>query len=456
MSTPDRAPGSAAPLGGVSPPPLVRGVAYMLIGNGVLSLCRFGAYVFLAKFADANVLGVFDFASIALSAPVVLFFGLETRAAFVADARGQYPFGAYRMVRRLGLLAAALFFAVVVPLLAFNVPEVSRSLFHPSLLWLMFGVCAGRLVFQLAEVDWGVYQRREQLRNLGVSNALRGAAVIASFAVLLPAGRWLFPDAGPAESGAKSATIATWCYVVVWLAIWWFLDRAAVRSAAGVDLRWSWRQVAAVARHAFPLGLVILILTLCDSVPRWIIKKHTLEMAQVGFFGALKVMAMGASFLIVQVANAAANRLAIRYQTAPRAFLRLAVKLGGVAAALGAGLFVLTWLLGRPLLRYAYSPEYEQYYPELLILMAGQGVLLIGAMFGFITTQMRRFWVQVPIQLIILAATTVAAVAWIPDDPLRGAAWTAVVRSVTQATLYISCVALGVRKRFSADGESAG
>jgi len=73
---------------------------------------------------------------------------------------------------------------------------------------------------------------------------------------------------------------------------------------------------------------------------------------------------------------------------------------------------------------------------------------LLTNVFGTATTQMRLFWVQVPVQLLTLVSTAAAALLLIPgDQPVLGAAYTTLVRASVQLVLYWTCVALGLAFR---------
>jgi len=179
-------------------------------------------------------------------------------------------------------------------------------------------------------------------------------------------------------------------------------------------------------------------------VPAWFINRQH-GLTDVGYYGALRVITLGAGFLIVQLGNAAGNRLAITYRTDLSRFVRLAVRLTLVAGAIGGWIVVVTWFWGEPFLQLVYPDNYAAHHLEFFILVVAQAIFLLGSIFGSVTTPMRRFWVQVPVQLTILLVTTVASYLLIPGDPVRGAAWTAVARAIAQAVLYLGCVVAGVR-----------
>ena len=376
---------------------------YAVLGNGVLNLARLAVFAIVAKFATPEVPGTLAYASGAWAAPVVLFFGLQLRPALVADTRGEFAFGVYRALRRVTMgLAALALLAIVL--------AITRGESDPYIAWFMLAVCAGQVVLHAPEVYWGVYQRRERLDLLAWSNALRGLAMLAPFVVffvlLRPAGQNGTVEAD-SQPQMRAAAGAAWLYVLAWIAVWWFLDRRCVIRDAGVDFSWNWPAVWKLATQTFPLGLVLLLIGLCETVTQWFVKRAGGDqgMAELGYFGALRILTLIAMFLVVQISTAASNRLAHSYRQDLPTFLRLTGRLTGVALVLGAGMLLLTWLFGEWVLRVLYKPEYAQHYPEFLILIAGQALVLLAAVFGIVTTHMRRFWIQVPIHLSVLAST---------------------------------------------------
>lgn len=425
---------------------LRRNVFYALLGNGALHVARFVVLVLLAKLTRREVVGSYSYANIALAAPIVLFFGLELRVAFVADAGGEFAFGVYRKLRAIGMGVSAV-------VLAAAVLWVTRSAESIALIWLMLAVCADRIALHLAEVDFGLYQRRERLDLLAWSNGLRGLTMLACFAVPL---LWVRAADGTSAWTADTARLtqaAAWgasAQVVAWLAIWWLFDRRRVVGRPDVDLSWTWAALGRLARQTLPLGLVFLLINLCETVVQWFVKRAAGGdgWAELGSFGAMRYVTLAATFLIVQVNQAASNRLANYYQQDLRSFLRLALKITAVAVLIGAGMLLATWLLGAWFLRVVYTPEYAAHAREFVILMLAQAIVLLVAVFGSVTTQMRQFWIQVPVQLTVLGVTAGAAALLVqPANPVLGGAWTMLARSLTQVVLYLGCVALGIRWR---------
>ena len=70
-----------------------------------------------------------------------------------------------------------------------------------------------------------------------------------------------------------------------------------------------------------------------------------------------------------------------------------------VAGGLGAAVFLLVWLAGPRLLQIAYRSDYADLFDAFLTLVSGQCIILLASAFGYVLTQMRVFWAQVPIHV---------------------------------------------------------
>jgi O-antigen/teichoic acid export membrane protein len=405
----------------------------------------------LAKFASPAIQGEY-FLALAIATPVVLVFGLELRGALVADAGNQFTFGTYRALRRRMMLAAGV---VLGGYLVWDVVWRGPS---GNEVVILGGVFAARIVWTLAEVGWGVYQRRERLDWLALGMGLRGLAIIVPFAVLLPLYSWL--QRGGHMGPGRLADGTAWAVVlnaVGFAAVWLLYDRRRVLDPQRVDLSTNRASIIALARQAFPLGVVALVINLCDTVPRLIVESQPDGKAQLGYFGALAYITLAGNLVILQAATAAANRLSDFYRRDLRQFLRLGGLLTGAAAAIGGVVMLVVVVFGQWILNTLYTPDYARFETEFLIIVGAQCLALLTNVFGTATTQMRLFWMQVPVQVVTLAATTVAALLLIPgENPVRGAALTALVRAVVQLVLYAGCVAAGLALRQRVIGAAQG
>lgn len=430
-----------------APRSLSSNIVANIAGSAALNLARLGVLILIAKLTSPDTLGSFTY-GLALAAPIALFFGLELRPAYVSDATGFFTFGAYRALRKVAL---GLGVVLAAGLLIFDW-SAGVAATHLSI---VAGVLAGRLALAWSELGWGVMQRRERIDLMAVALALRGAAMLLPVAACLLAARYATGAASgdaPEYATVSAATMTRATVLAVWLAALGSIlaealfDRRVLRAGPPLDTRWSRHDVALLAWQTLPLGLVQLLIALADSIPRFVIAQQPGDgLAALGYFGAISYLALPANIMLVAALNAASNRLALYFQTDVPAFLRLTARLTAAAILLALGLVAGAWLVGRWLLVVLFRPEFVAYFPEFMIVVAAHAFLFLSSVMGFVTTYMRRFWVQVPIHLTILAVSL--AVAWLTiphGDPVRGGAWTTLARSLAQAGLYTACAGYAI------------
>lgn len=406
---------------------------------GAFQACQLAVIVLLAKFAPTDVLGQVRF-SLAVAIPILMFCSLELRGALVADVAGEFTFGTYRKLRDVMTALAGL------ALLGVAVWDGLTER-RPAFVLIFVGIGALKLVQSLAEIGWGLFQKRERLDLMAASAILRGAAMLLAFAACVPLFAW-FHRAGriAEETVAYGAALAAAAALALSAALLWFYDRPRVTRQRDHDHNWTWPAVRRLARRTFPLGVVLLLIHLCNSVPEYAIAAQPAGKTALGFFGALAQLTLAGNLIMFQTANAAANRLAISYQTTPRAFARLAGQLLTMAAILGAAIYVVVDLFGWWILRILYTADYAAYVDEFRLIVFAQCIALLTNVFGVLALQMRLFWLQVPAQLLVLAATTLAAWTLIPaaPNPVHGGARTLLVRAVVHVSLYALIVLAGI------------
>lgn len=411
----------------------------VLLGNGVFNAARLGAYAILAKTTSKPIVGQFETGT-AIASPIVLLLSLELRSAYVADPEDRTPFGAYRVLRFIGLGAALL---VCLGVVFWRAAEESAAM-----LAILAGAALIKVAFHSAEIYWGVFQKRERLDLLARSNMIRGALMLAAFAALLIPLYWL-DDAPPEETTPRRqwmAAAAVWTAALAWLAAGYVGDRARAAALGGLDYTWTRRQVGELALRAAPLGIVALLISLCENAPRLFIRGQAEGLEALGQYGALAQLPMIASFIVIQVGVAASNRLARQYAGARRAFAVLTGKLTLFAIGLAAAVYSAAWLFGDWLVRTIYTESYAGHFDAFMTLVAAQCVILLASMFGYVTTQMRLFWIQVPIHVAVLAGTLIAAALLVPDDPVKGGATTMLIRACIQTVLYAACLVYGLTR----------
>jgi O-antigen/teichoic acid export membrane protein len=398
-------PGAALEGGAVDAPreasPLRENFAWTLAGNVVYAGCQWGILVVVARLASPEAVGQLAL-GYALTAPVFLFAGLQLRASQATDAARRFRFAEYRAVRIAGMAAGLALTAAIVLLSHHDGP--TRLV--------VLAVAASKAVEGLSDVYYGVLQQHERMRPMAVSLVWRGILSVAAVAAVLALGGGL--------AAAVAALAASWLMVLLVHDVRAAapLVRAPPPGAARVD-GGALRRIVATS---FPLGLVIMLLSLRSNVPRYFIEGE-LGAADLGVFAALSSLLVAGNVVVSALGQSATPRLARHFHEGDlRAFRRLLRWLLAVAAAVGIGGVALAIAAGRPLLLALFGAPYAAR-AELLVLVMGVALVAYVASFlGYALTAARRFAVQPP----LFAATTLACAAasfWlVPAHGLAGAA----------------------------------
>lgn len=414
----------------------------------------------LAKLATPEIQGQY-FLAHAIAMPVTLLFGFELRGALVADAGGQFTVGTYRRLRQILLLPVGLILGAVA------LWHITGRDTRASFVLILAGVFAARMAWSLAEVDWGVFQRLERLDWLAGSMTLRGFSLLLPLAILLPVGRaWIAREQLPADRLADAAALGVLIHFMGMLAVSFLFDRPRAADPRRWDLTTNRRALWSLALQTLPLGLVAVSVNLSDTFPRWLFAPELATRfgldaardgkAQLGYFGSMAYITMAGNLIIIQASTAAANRLALYYQRDFTRFLRLGVALCLAALAVGGASLLVVWFAGEWILRLLYTPDHARFTTEFQLIVLAHSLTLLTNVFGATTTQMRLFWLQVPVQIVTLVVSIAAAVVLIPGPtPVRGAAYTALVRAAVQFVLYLACVTFGVVRRPQILGSSS-
>jgi O-antigen/teichoic acid export membrane protein len=346
--------------------------------------------------------------ALAIATPVALFSHLNLRAVLATDVARRHPFGDYIAVRlgtvALGILAVA------------GIALAGRYAWPVAVVIVATGVVLSADNF--SDIYYGAMQRRDRMDQIARSMAARGALSVAALGLVL----WL----------THSLLAAVAAQAAVRIAVLLAYDRPV--GSAGESMATSGaRTQAGILAVALPLGIVLMLLSLAGSLPRYAIE-HRFGMAALGAFAApASLMAVG-STMVNALGQAATPRLA-RYfsQGDGRRFRRLALQLAGVSCLLGAAGIAVALAMGRFALALLYGRTYAAYGSLLVWLMAAASVGYVAGALGYIITAARAFTAQAPLFAAVAATAGIASWLLVPRLGLEGAAVALGASSLVQA-----------------------
>jgi O-antigen/teichoic acid export membrane protein len=385
-----------------------RGALVAAAGNVVYACCQWAVLVILAKLGTPDLLGQFSL-GMALTAPVILFSGLNLRAVQVSDARDEYPFREYLVLRAVTTAAAVVTLMVVVA-------EVG---YRGQVALVIAIVALAKGLDSITDVYLGRWQRAQRLDAVSAVYALNGLASSGGVFVLLRLTRSL---PGSLVAFAGGSALALWAALRI--------DRAIPRRHGPRRLELS--NIRQLALVALPLGPVMLMAALNANVPRYFVALHQ-GTHGLGIFAALSCFVVAGTTLIAAAGQSLTPAMAEDYQKGNvSAYLRSVAVFVLIATIFGAAGIVAVVLAGRPLLAFLYSEEYAAAAGVLPVVMTAAAVGYVASALGHALTAARRFSVQVPLLLAVLATTAGACTVLVPRYGLAGAAWAGAAGAAAQ------------------------
>ncbi|NWG21338.1 MAG: lipopolysaccharide biosynthesis protein [Chloroflexi bacterium] len=393
--------------------------AWTLAGNIVYAAAQWGVLVLLAKLASPEAVGQYAL-GLAITAPVMLFASMKLRALQATDVRHDYVFGHYfalRLVTTLAALAAIGTLAVI-------------GDYRTELIVVIALIGLTRAFDNLSDIIYGLLQQRERMDRIAISQILQGGLQLLVFTVcLMVTQSTVWSMAGMAFASA-SITFAYDARSVVLLGGRW----------SALTPIWDWHRLGRLALRGIAPGLAITLGSLMVNIPRYVIE-HRFDERELGMFAAVGAVALVGGTVVTALGQSASPRLAKHYAAgAWQAFDGLLLRLIGMGAALGAAGVAVTLVAGPQLLTLLYRPEYAERADVLVWMMMAYGLQFAYVFLGTAINAMRRFAVQLPVQIVSCLIVAGGSMVLIGPYGLVGVAWALLGANLFEAAAYAATV----------------
>ncbi len=406
---------------------------WTLAGNLVNAVSLWGMLTVLARLGSPEVLGQFVL-GLSIAAPVMALTMLQLRHVQVTDARQEYGFEHYFGTRvtwtGVGLAAIA--------------ACVWLGGFDAQTAWVVILVGLAKCVDSVTDIVRGLFQQRERMDYSAISLMLKGPSALGAMALLM---WWTGGIIVPAVAAMA----------IVWIGSFVLYDAIKAKyllagnthtngTARRFRPRFTWKVMLALTWIAFPLGVVMALISLQINLPRYVLEGHFGKEA-LGYFGAMVYpMAVG-TMVTGALGQAASPRLARYYLDDLGAFRTMLGRLLLLATALGTVLVVGTVTLGRPILALLYGADYAQYQREFVVLAIAAAIQMVASCWGYGLTAARFFRVQVALTITSCLTAVVSAFFLIPRWGVMGAAGTVLVTSTVMWVVFGLAIWWAIRAR---------
>ena len=390
------------PTGHVGKPPprpsvsLKSSFAWTLAGNVIYAAAQWATLSLAAKLGGSEMLGQYALA-VAIVTPLVMLSHLNLRAVLATDVEGRQPFGDYVAVR-LGVSGLSLIAIAILALVSGHSGSLAAVI-------LVTGLAQSSET--VSDIYYGALQRRDEMAAIARSMITRGLVSVCAFGFTL----YLFRDLVWALSAVAAGR----------LAVLLLYDRP--KGTAGESMaRSGLRSEMGILRHALPLGVMLLLVSLNTNLPRYAIERY-LGVSALGAFAAVASFMTVGSTVVNALGQAATPRLAGHFSRRETAqFLRLTLLLAALVGGLGVtGVAVAAWF-GATVLGIVYRPEFAAHSGLLVALMGTAIPSYVAVALGYAITATRSFDAQVPLICTVAASCGLASWLLVPRLGLRGAA----------------------------------
>ena len=401
---------------------LKKNFSWLFIGNAIYAACQWGMLIVLAKLGNPQVVGQFALAS-AIITPVIMITNMQLRNVQATDAKKEYFLSDYMIVRLFSTIVA---FFLILLILYFG--HFGIAVFLTIVI-----LALAKSVESFSDVFYGFFQQHEKMSFMAKSMIIKGVLSVVVLGAV-----FYFSSSLP---WGLAGLLCAWMLVLVFYD--WQMGRQLLKVAEGVSrsslitaLFSSFMErkvfLFRIIALAFPLGIVMGIISLNTNIPRYAIEKY-LGTRDLGIFAALAYTTVAVNMFIQALGQAVAPRLARCFADRDiSAFNKLLKKMVLINLAIGLFGVLVIFIGGEKILALIYTKEYAMYSNLFIVLMMSATLSGIASAFGYAMTAARQFVLQVPLFLTVITSTFLISFLFIPHFKLYGAAMALIASALIQ------------------------
>jgi O-antigen/teichoic acid export membrane protein len=353
---------------------LLKNISWTFFGNIIYSACQWAILSIIAKVGSSLMLGEFNLA-FAITTPIFLFTSLQLRSVIATDQKNEYSFQEYFQLR---FFLSILSLAVIIILAMFLHHDMSFNL-------VLIGTASIKFLESISDIFYGKFQQEEKFDNISISLIFRGIAYIALYFF----GVFFFQN-----------LFIGILFVTVALIGLLYYDYKKVTEK--VKINFDRKRLLLLTRESLPLGIVVLLISLIDNVPKYFIEYH-IGTKELGYYTSIVYITIIGSTIINAFGQASMTRLSLYFQQKNMAqFIKLQTQLIVFTIILGLGLLSGVYVIGDKLLVLLYNADFANYFDVFKNIMIGAIFIYISSILGYGITAARYFKVQPLILTLVL------------------------------------------------------
>jgi len=381
-----------------------RNISWSFISNVVYSGSQWMMLMVIAKLSEPAVLGRYALA-LAVVAPVFAFTSLQLRVVYATDVSNDHNYLEYRRSR-----LYMSFLAVVI------VVSISYLMGYTESMLMIVLIAIMRFIESLSDIRHGLMQKYERMDLLSKSITIRSISSLVLFSAIFYLCRNI--------NYAVSAVIIN--HVIIYFTIERIFFSGLIAKHLDELSVYKKNAIKKILLVAFPLGMVMMLNTLNQNIPRYFIEAAGGE-EMLGYYAAISYMLVAGGTVINAIGQASIPRLAHLYKNNIDDFIRMLFKVFVLSILIGLAGIVMAVFLGEWILEVMYSVEYAAYNDVFVLIMIASSVLYMSVMLGCGITAARSFVSQSYLTMLVTIALIIASYFLIPTYTLVGAAYALII-----------------------------
>ncbi|MEC1525878.1 oligosaccharide flippase family protein [Neobacillus niacini] len=366
---------------------LLKNISWTFFGNIIYSACQWAILSIIAKVGSSLILGEFNLA-FAITTPIFLFSSLQLRSVVATDHKNEYSFQEYFQLR---FLLSILSLVAIIILAMFLNYDLVFSL-------VLIGIALIKFFESISDIFYGKFQQEERFDDISKSLIIRGILYIVLYFI-----------------GVFFLNSLLIGVILVNVSFIFLLYYDFKKLNERIHFKLDRKKLVMLTKKSIPLGLVVLIISLIDNVPKYFIE-YNIGTSELGYYTSIVYVTIIGSTIVNAFGQASMTRLSLYFQQKKLAqFIKLQIQLIIFTIILGLSLVAFVYLVGDKLLVLLYNSDFANYYDEFKLIMIGAVFLFISSIFGYGITAARYFKVQPFILSIVLLSNAIFSFILIKD-----------------------------------------
>ncbi|OKP88580.1 hypothetical protein A3844_07765 [Paenibacillus helianthi] len=386
---------------------LSKNFVWTFSGNIIYSVCQWFIIVLLAKMGSGHMVGQYTL-GLALTAPIYMLLNLQLRSIQATDPKASFSFSHYLGMR---ILTSTLAMFIIVGIIGFGDYDTQTSM-------VILLISISKYIESIGDVIYGQIQKEERMDQ--ISTALILKSILSIFFICISF--FIFGSI----YGVIIGLISSWLLVLA------FYEIPILRKYTHFRPKFSWVDLKSLLKLSFPLGVVMMLISLNTNIPRYFIEK-TSGISALGYFSAISYIMVAGSTIVNALGQSSTPKLASYFSLSKYdEFRRLMRKLIFLGVIIGVTGLSIVSLFGKKILTIIYSSDYANYSNVFIIIMLASSFEFISSFLGYGITSARHFKIQPIISLGVVITSIVSCYVFSMNWGLTGIAYAITLTSFVQ------------------------